>query len=299
MTFRADVVAATGVDGVFGFAIPMDLLAPLGPAITVTDVNNKVLPNGRQVVLPSMHSSAISETPVNIFLHIPKTAGTGVRDTLLRTVPPGEVALIYPGVSPGLSLDRFDQVPTHQRERLTWIFGHCQHGIDALIDRPARYIAFIRAPKARLWSNVAHHVMARTTFFHAGQEVDLRTVFNENLSEEFDNVMTRVLAGCGQSVVPLGGIGVDEVERAVEIVRRDFCFVGRQSRAADDVVKLQRHLGLPQDPLSTANVTPPLDLGAQTLMASLHWRQVHERNQADQMLVERLEDEGLLSRILG
>ena len=72
MTFRPDVVRATGVNGVFGFAIPMDLLAPLGPAITVTDGNNKVLANGRQVVLPPVVASTAADAPVNIFLHIPQ-----------------------------------------------------------------------------------------------------------------------------------------------------------------------------------------------------------------------------------
>ena len=140
--------------------------------------------------------------------------------------------------------------------------------------------------------------MARTVFTHEGRPVDLRTAFNENLSEEFDNVMTRVLAGCGQDQVPLGRVGAAEVEQAVLNVRRDFCFVGRQSRAADDTVKLQQYLGLPEDPLAVDNVTPPLDARAQTLMAALDWGGANQRNNADQMLVERLEDEGLLSRVL-
>jgi len=296
--YREDVIRDIGVLGVFGFAIPLVLLASLGSVCSVTDQHGRALHNGIKVTLPLERPPDHPRAPLHIFLHIPKTAGTSLRTTLLATVPPGEKLLIYPDQVPGLSLAKFHRVPLRQRNRLSWIFGHCQFGLDRHVTQPSRYVTFIREPMDRIRSNLMHHIVANTQFEIDGIGLRVATVFNEGLSEECDNVMVRVLTGIGRAIVPFGQIGEDEVEIALGNVRRHFCFVGRQDRASSDTLTLQRHLGLPLTALSVENVTDSINHREVSESIGIDWDRIVARNHPDIALYLRLEQEGLISRIL-
>lgn len=294
--FRADVNAAMDLSGVFGFAIPVDLLAPLRRVVSVCGRNGVPLENGSSVALPP--AATVARSGLTIFLHISKTAGTSLRNTLMRTVPPGELLLIYPGTTPGLSVARSHRVTLPQRDRLRWVFGHVKYGFDRHVTQPCRYVTFIREPLDRLRSNFAHHAAYGTEFELGGIRVSPATVLNDGLSEEFDNVMTRVLTGFGHDVVPLGEMGEDEVQLALANVRRHFSFVGRHSQADDDTAALQGHFGLPAFPLTVDNVTPDTRQYGAAEMTAVDWNRVAARNNADLLLYSRLEQEGLVSRVL-
>ncbi len=297
-TYREDVAAVMGVPGVFGFAVPEDLLLPLGAVFSVADKRGALLENGTEVTLPAIPPAAKAKKPLHIFLHISKTAGTSLRNTLLRSVPPGEQLLIYPGLIPGLSLPKSLSIPLAQRDRLAWVFGHCHFGFDRIVTQPSRYVTFIREPLERLRSNFAHHAAAGSEFEIDGIPLRPASVINDGLSEEFDNVMTRVLAGFGRDLVPLGRVGENEVEIALSNVRRHFALVGRHSQADADTALLQDYLGLPRDKLTVDNVTPATFQYDAAELAAVDWDRVAERNQADFSLYSRLEQEGLVSRIL-
>ena len=297
--FREDVVAALGKEGVFGFAIPLDLLASLGPHVTVADRFGNALTQGEAVAIPEVEGGPPHRAPTRIFLHVPKTAGTSLRNTLLRDVPAGEYLLLYPGRMPGLSLQRALKIPLCQRDRLSWVYGHCGFGFHRYLTRAARYVSFVREPMARLRSNFNHHAAAGTAFDVQGLAVRPSVMINEGLAEEFDNVMTRFLAGLSADVVPLGQIGADEVEIALHNVREYFDFVGLQSQAAEDTDALQRAFGRSLVPLSVDNVTSPESRYDAEELARVDWRAVAERNRADRSLYHRLQRERLVSRALG
>jgi hypothetical protein len=293
---RDDVIQVLGATGVFGFAIPLDLLGSLAPCCSVTDKYGAILRNGENVPVPTSPSTSVVLEPLNIYLHIPKTGGTSLRNSLMRPLRPGEQLLIYPDTI-GISEADFHQVPLRQRDRLRWIFGHCKFGLDRHVTRTSRYIAFVREPMDRLRSNLAHHVAARSHFALDGVTLRFTTIFNEGLVEDCDNLMTRVFAGVGRETVPLGHVGEDEVEIALANVRRHFSFVGQLDRADADTMALQSHLGLPLEVLPMDNVTQ-LDNFAAAECAALDWPKITERNRADLLLYSRLEREGLLSRVL-
>ena len=298
-TFREDVVAALGRAGVYGFAIPLELLASLGSHVTVADRFGNVLTHGEAIALPAAEQSPARRPPTRIFLHIPKTAGTSLRNTLLRDVPAGEYLLLYPGPMPGLSLQRALKIPLSQRDCLSWVYGHFGFGFHHYLTRPSRYISFVREPLARLRSNFNHHAAAGTEFDIQGVAVRPSVMINEGLTEEFDNLMTRFLAGLGTDVIPLGQMGVDEVELALHNVREQFDFVGLQSQAVVDTDTLQRAFGLPLVPLSLDNVTPPESRYSPEELARVDWQAVSKHNSADCLLYLRLQRERLVSRALG
>ena len=296
-SYREDVVLTYQQPGVFGFAIPLDLLVPLGTLIDVTDEAGVILANGKSVSLPLTGAGARARSPLHVFLHIPKTAGTSLRNALLRTVPPGEFLLIYPDM-PGLSLERAHQIPLRQRNRLQWVYGHLKFGFDRLVTRSCRYFTFVREPLDRLRSNFRHHAAAGTQFEVDGRPVRPSTVLNEGLSEEFDNLMTRFLTGFGVDIVPLGHIGEDDVELALKNVREHFYFVGLHSQASRDLTRLQTNLGLPPQPLPFDNVTPPSNCYDEAEFGHIKWDRVAARNAPDATLYKRLMQEGLVSRVL-
>ena len=298
-TFREDVVAALGRAGVYGFAIPLELLASLGSHVTVADRFGNALTHGEAVALPAAEQRPARRPPTRIFLHIPKTAGTSLRNTLLRSVPAGEYLLLYPGPLPGLSLQRAVKIPLFQRDRLSWVYGHCGFGFHQYLTRPSRYVSFVREPLPRLRSNFAHHAAAGTEFDIQGVAVRPSVMINEGLTEEFDNVMTRFLAGLGTQVVPLGQVGEDEVEIALHNVREQFAFIGLQSQAVADTEALQRAFGLPLVPLSSDNVTPPESRYSPEELARVDWQAVARNNSADCLLYLRLQRDRLVSRALG
>jgi hypothetical protein len=295
--YRSDVAESERIPGVFGFAIPVDLLRPMGQTCDVTDMMHVALSNGTSINLPDAPNFAPID-PINIFLHIPKTAGTSLRSNLLGDISPGEKALIYPG-DPGITEMRFHQIPFYQRNRLKWIFGHTHVGIDRYVGRASRYITFIREPLARLHSNFNHHLFNESLFEFGGVQVRPSTVINEGLSEEFDNVMTRVIAGLGSQKVNLGYINESHVDLAVSNVTKLFSFVGLHSDVAHDLASLQMHLGLPARQLNIENTTPPLSSHHDSEVAVVDWDRVYRRNNADSLLYRRLIDERLVSRVLG
>ena len=220
------------------------MLKGLGDCVTVTRSDGEIIASGESVAIPARSARKRAASELNIFLHISKTAGTSLRNTLLSAVPAGEQLLIYPG-TPGIPVQRFHQIPLRQRSELRWIFGHCKFGLDRFVTQPSRYVTFVREPQDRLRSNFAHHAAAGTEFDIDGERVAAATVINEGLSEEFDNVVTRVIAGLGKEHVPLGCMGADEVALAMVNVRRHFLFVGQHSRMDADTATLRTHLGLP------------------------------------------------------
>ena len=297
-TLREDVVTALGRPGVFGFSIPTSLLQSLGPRIVVKDRWGDLLEHGEAVEVPPPDAAPAEREPTRIFLHIPKTAGTSLRNALLRDVPTGQYLLIYPGDMPGISVRRALRIPRCQLDQLNWVYGHGGYGFHRFLTRPSRYVSFVREPMARLRSNFNHHAAAGTEFEVGGASVRPSVMINEGLVDEFDNIMTRLLGGVSVDEVPLGHVGEDEVELALYHVREHFDFIGLQSQAASDAATFQRQTHVELAPLAMDNVTPAESRYHPGEVAAVDWERVATHNHADRLLFRRLQQERWLSRAL-
>jgi hypothetical protein len=88
---------------------------------------------------------------IHIFLHIPKSAGTTFRHHIENNFPADEILGLYKSEASKMSRDEvFAQVSgltPEQRRKLRVIYGHEVHyGIHELLDRPCRYVTFLRDP---------------------------------------------------------------------------------------------------------------------------------------------------------
>ena len=279
---RADVCDWLQREGRFGFVIPAVALRGLGPDLTILDRQGATLPNGETVRME--RAERASDGLTTIFLHIPKTAGTSLRNAIIAGLLPSERLFIYPQPF-GLSAFELAALSTRQRRAARLVVGHTYYGIDRLLGTPSRYVTFLREPSARLRSHAAHHARAGTGFVRDGRPASLPAVVQDGLDEEFDNLMVRSVAGLTADLVPLGQIGEKDVDLAMFNVERHFAMVGLVETLAADVSRLAVLLGRPIGPVGAENVTEAFDVGR---LRGIDWERVDWRNRFDRMLYDRV-----------
>lgn len=294
---RGDVCRIHNLDGLFGFAIKRDWLDARSVAVTISNRHGVPLIGGVGVPLPEPPPPLPPRDELDIFLHLAKTAGTSVRHVLTSQLSAAEMLLVYPGPGIGLQEAFIRQIPLHQRRRLRVVIGHCSFGIHERLDVPSRYSVFLRHPTARLRSNFAHHGAARTVFRLNRAEISLTTTINDGLTEDFDNLMVRVVAGLSTEIRPLGTVSSADVELALQNLRTQFKFVGLHETMEESFTGLCEALGVQATALPRDNVTPGSWLGADNQLASVDWAAVHHRNRFDLALYDAVIKDGLVGRI--
>src|SRR5579871_3371590 len=193
----------------------------------------------------------------HIFLHVQKTAGSSMRNALAGFYQPEQLALLYPA-GLGMTFENFLVLPEAEREKFRLIVGHLFFGLHRAVPHGARYIAFLRTPRARIRSHVLQHMRFNSRFFHEGREIDIATAVNEGLTEEFDNLQLRLLTGSGTGKVALGCIGKTHMQQAVKNLITRFGFVGLVQEIESDWPRLLAYLGLPVTPLQHDNISPDI-----------------------------------------
>jgi hypothetical protein len=296
-TYREDVCMAHQISGLFGFALRRSWLDSRSKTVTILTRDGVPLPGGTDIPLPEAPLIAPSRRPVNIFLHLAKTAGTSVRHAVTQQLSEAEILLIYPGAPFSMEEHLIPTIPLYQRRRLRLVIGHCSFGVHERLGVPSRYSVFLREPAARLRSNFAHHGAAGTAFRVGRGTVGAVAAINDGLSEEFDNLMVRVIAGLARDAVPTGTVSSDDVDLALHNIREHFAFVGLHETMAESFAGLSAVLGVEAYDLPTDNVTPATWSGAEQQKATVRWDAVFERNRHDFALYKAVRETGLVGRL--
>ncbi|MEX2457745.1 MAG: sulfotransferase family 2 domain-containing protein [Actinomycetota bacterium] len=151
-----------------------------------------------------------------VFLHVPKTAGSTLRQVLRRRFAPGEVwapdvpgggagerpYLRYlrgeagrTGLEPGNPNDRYlrtlAELPPDRVREMRLLLGHFWFGIHEALPIPSTYVTMLRDPVSRVLSLYAHRRA------HHGIDRSLEHYLTERRDWEIDNGQTRRLAGRG------------------------------------------------------------------------------------------------------
>jgi hypothetical protein len=182
--------------------------------------------------------------PTLIFLHIPKTGGISLRDTLLASCQHDRVFRILHPIDDHFKLAA---LAASDRAALQLVEGHMYYGAHELIPRPCAYITILRDPIARIRSfysyvrrNDWHHLYARIT----RDNLTLPGCFGVGLTVELDNFMTRALTSLDYIHIPFGGV----TEQMFQVARAhlDSCaIVGTTDRLPLMYRMLTTVLGLP------------------------------------------------------
>jgi hypothetical protein len=224
-----------------------------------------------------------------LFLHLPKTAGTTLKEYIYSVYeppdPPEEseggyfhygIYDYYPsdelGEAPPAGLDRIMNRPD-----LRVVVGHFAYGLHALQPKPATYVTILREPIERVISVASHNLR------WSGQEErevtvpDLDQYLLEAEIRDLDNGQTRRLSGVDAE---FGRCAPAMLESAQEHVREHFSAVGLTERFEESLVLFARALRWPLDMYFSPQLVDPRrasrsDLSAETLEA------ITERNRLD------------------
>ena len=195
-----------------------------------------------------------SREPVCLFLHVPKTAGTTLRDCIyFNYAMPGEGngESFHDGIyyfPAGIQRPRRQQlVPKVRamlgREDLRAVTGHFSYGIHEAVPQPFFYITFLREPVDRVVS-LYHHILGEKHEIHHDLFVSHGVTLEEFVCDlewpEVDNDQTRRIAGEDPE---FGRCTTHTLARAKRNLRDHFAFVGITERFDESLAGLGRVLG--------------------------------------------------------
>ncbi|MBC2661983.1 hypothetical protein H7F50_09435 [Novosphingobium flavum] len=283
--FRHDVCQAVGRSGIFGFFVPLELVREHGLRCTIRDEAGLELPNGRiDLTGRPIPATRLRTDTCTVYLHIQKVGGTSINNLIHSGIAKSRFVALYPGC--GLSLAEFVSLPFGQRAYLDLVIGHTYFGLEKFIGETVRYATLLRDPLQRVRSQV-HHVLLNTGPMVPvrGELVPLHRVVNEGLTEEFDNLQVRMVAGLAEAEVACGKVSRDHAELAIYNLAHAFSFAGLFETLRHDQPELNHALGLPDLSLPSLNVTDreALEPFAEEL-ARIDWSRVAGRHQPEQWL---------------
>lgn len=287
--YRLDVAAQVRRDEKFGFAIPISALPKFERQVSLFNRNMVLVRNG-VVDLSELGPQPDPHQHCIVFLHIQKTAGTSLTVALQERFRDGEVCNYYPGHVIGLGWEALNELPERQRQAFRLLVGHMAFGIGSVLRQPVKYYTFLREPMARLKSHYWHYRAAKVNPpNNQGHAVPLHVAVNEGLTDEFDNLQVRLIAGAGSESVPLGAITSELVDLALQNIDRSFAFVGLTERMDIDAPAMFKKMGVEPVAVDRLNPTPASLVDENDEQYNLiDWGKVRENNRYDIELFETI-----------
>ncbi len=219
-----------------------------------------------------------------IFLHIPKTAGTSLRNMITKIYPgPQCLLLYYPAPYSPDTIHTIEQ----QLSPAKILYGHVSFGIHQLLGvKDPQYMTFLRHPFARVISLYHHYARTEGTPYYSAIRggLSLPAFLERRLTHETNNHMTRILSGYSKP----GILDEDKVlEQALSNLDQYFSFVGLTDQFEKSVALLAQQLNWARKP-----AIPRLNVGKNTskiIGLNSETQPILEKyNRLDKLLYERI-----------
>lgn len=186
-----------------------------------------------------------------VFVHIPKTGGTSLREVLLRQYPARRAFWIVDPVKDSAWLA---SLPEEDRARLRLVEGHMYYGVHELLPRPCVYMTMLREPVERVLSYYSHIRSREDHFLHeTARDLSLGACIERGLTVELDNFMVRALSSLGHVNVPVGGVTRGMLEEAK--AHLEGMVVGLTERFEESLAMFAARLGWRRAAAGRANVS--------------------------------------------
>ncbi len=211
-------------------------------------------------------ASSTSGSPVMLFLHIPKTAGTSVRIALESAFPGEQHLYLYPpaDLRGAVHPDDFASLPERERARFRLVMGHFRFGLHESVPGPSRYVTLLRDPLDRVVSLYYHYkTLTPATQGSPGREEQERIRTGDLSLEEWvfegnrpalDNGMVRQLVT--PRGAPFGHCPDSMLAEAIEHITGHFDAVLIRGRMPQSMQMLSRLVGASLPPIGRANANP-------------------------------------------
>jgi hypothetical protein len=143
--------------------------------------------------------------PKSIFLHLPKTGGTTLRDVIVRQFR-GRTAFRFDGSERERA--HFAGLAQSERDRFDLVEGHLHYGVHRLLSGPSAYITMLREPVDRVLSFYWFVLATPTHYMHKRfhELGTLRAAIERTSNPELDNFQVRLLSGEASLGVPHGRV---------------------------------------------------------------------------------------------
>jgi hypothetical protein len=177
-----------------------------------------------------------------IFLHVPKTAGTSLRQVVEQVYPGDRCVSVY----------SFDfQYRRHWRARMALraevekaevVYGHVSYGVHRLLGIDGRYVAFVRNPVDRVLSFWRQQVRVPETEYHQAisDGMSLVDLLRSGECHQVSNHMTQMLSGRTEFTPKQAR---SSLARAFENMDTHFVDVGIAEHMEESVARIGDRLG--------------------------------------------------------
>ncbi len=123
-------------------------------------------------------------------MHIPKTAGTTLREIIDRQYKKREIYTIYPGLA-----SQYEELNNYQgKEDLKLVMGHFYFGIHEYFAGPSAYCTFLRDPVEQAISHI-RHLLNSTVPLHQEITANYKTLEELTSFKWFCNLLTSYISG--------------------------------------------------------------------------------------------------------
>ena len=178
-----------------------------------------------------------------IFLHIPKTAGTTLREIVYAQYAAERIVPIYPDER-FMDMETFSQLSPEQKDAADIFIGHFAYGFHKQLsgNRPYKYATMLRHPIARcqsLYNHMRHRHFSDT-------DISFSEILKSKQGGQFQNIQSRHLAGWGVK---------DTLDIAIQHLEREFLFVGITERFNESLLLASHDLGWQLQPYERMNIT--------------------------------------------
>lgn len=183
----------------------------------------------------------LSNNQCLIFFHIYKTAGTTLRDIILRNFRKNEICWM----PDHKSKHPLDEMPETDRRKLKLVYGHMQWGLHTLLPKKTRYITVLRNPVDRIVSeyyyNIHHPEFPNYSRILEMGLTDPLKFAKSGLFRLADNGQVRLLGNQYQK--PFGSIGRDDFDQAINNISSFFDCIGTVEYFDEMILLLARLYG--------------------------------------------------------
>jgi Sulfotransferase family len=185
-----------------------------------------------------------------IFIHIPKTAGVSLQETIKHVYPGHRHIFIYSHASADLDALR------QRVQQAEAVYGHFSFGIHDVFGIQGRYVTVLRRPVDRVVSFFRHQANYDDNEYHRliADGMTLKDLLRGEQCHQVNNHMVRILSGHVDAGVTHDRALLDQAQTNLET---HFDAVGITERIDESVALIGRALGWPALPaVPRINVTP-------------------------------------------
>ena len=185
----------------------------------------------------------------DIFIHIPKAAGSTLTTILDREYDPSLTYTIEGDIEQ--SIRKFVSLSSNYRDKIKLLRGHIPYGLHRHINRSSKYFTMMRNPEDRIISYYHYVLRSKDHYLHdevVGGKMSLNSFIKSQITLELDNDQTRHLSGLFYDI-PFGKITEDILEVAKRNIDKDFLIVGLSEKFDESLLLMKKFLNWRHLPL--------------------------------------------------